>query len=181
MNLDHLVERLKKNRKDEQAQSALYTELLPDLVSWYERHGFSPHDSEDLAHDAIFKIIEKIKQCRYEPNKFIWTVAKNIARDKWRAPKISSYDSNKDTRRSEETPQYDPMEGCVAAGLARFQNEEGGERAAVIAWRIDNVSPKDIAQRIGRSYDATRQFIMQSMKKFKPFVMHCFDRPGEES
>jgi len=95
VNLDHLVERLKKNRKDEQAQSALYTELLPDLVSWYERHGFSPHDSEDLAHDAIFKIIEKIKQCRYEPNKFIWTVAKNIARDKWRAPKISSYDSNK--------------------------------------------------------------------------------------
>ena len=109
------------------------------------------------------------------PMGWMMVIAKNKAKDFWRKNKNSSvpFDEELDERLHVPLDREESLESCVSNGITEFQKQEGPDRAAVLAWKISGVSLQDISKRLNRSYDATRQFVSQTYKKFKPFVMHC--------
>ena len=64
------------------------------------------------------------------------------------------------------------VQDCVAKGLERFAAEEP-ERAYVIDLYADGIGLQEIADRIGRTYGATREYLSQCRKRVPPFIKHC--------
>ena len=63
-------------------------------------------------------------------------------------------------------------EECVTQGLARFALAEP-DRAYAIELVVEGVEGNEIADRIGRTYTATRQYLTQCRKAFAPFIKDC--------
>ena len=63
-------------------------------------------------------------------------------------------------------------EECVSKGLKDFELTDP-ERAYALGLFIEGVDGKEIAERIGRSYDATRQYLKQCREKISPFISNC--------
>lgn len=73
------------------------------------------------------------------------------------------------------TGEPDParlFEDCFEKGLARFKLEEP-ERAYAIALVVEEIDQREIAERIGRKYGATREYLFQCRQRLKPFTQHC--------
>ena len=73
------------------------------------------------------------------------------------------------------TGKLDPArlaEDCVAKGLARFAIEDP-ERAYAIELVVEGVEGHEIADRIGRKYGATREYLSQCRQHLAPYIRHC--------
>ena len=62
--------------------------------------------------------------------------------------------------------------GCIQEQLAKFREAEP-KRAEVIELLLKEFNTEEIRLIIGRSYGATREFMSQCRKKFKPFIEIC--------
>ena len=56
--------------------------------------------------------------------------------------------------------------------LAKFREAEP-KRAEILEFILEGFSTEEIRLIIGRSYGATREFMSQCRKKFKPFIEIC--------
>lgn len=63
---------------------------------------------------------------------------------------------------------------CVAAGFEAFAGLEP-ERAHALGMQIDGQSITFIADCLGRTLAATKEYLSQCRKKIKPFLEHCRD------
>ncbi len=76
----------------------VFCEFYPRLRSYFLSQGFSPEDGEDLSQSALWNVYRSQGQFRAEGSYAAWvyTVARNVARDEWRrrgrAPEIDSLD-----------------------------------------------------------------------------------------
>lgn len=61
---------------------------------------------------------------------------------------------------------------CVCAGLEAFSKEHP-LRVHVLEMKMDGASDKEISIKIGRTISATREYLNQCRKKFRPFITHC--------
>jgi RNA polymerase sigma factor (sigma-70 family) len=61
---------------------------------------------------------------------------------------------------------------CVALGFETFANQDP-ERARVLGMQMDGHPIAEIAECIGRTVAATREYLSQCRKKITPFIMHC--------
>ena len=80
-------------------------------------------------------------------------------RDQSRSPKIM--DEKGQTR-----------SGCIQEQLVKFREAEP-KRAEVIEFILKGFSTEEIRLILGRSYGATREFMSQCRKKFRPFIEIC--------
>ena len=62
--------------------------------------------------------------------------------------------------------------GCVQEQLAKFR-ESDPKHAETLDFILNGLSPEEIRLVIGRSYGATREFMSQCRKKFRPFIEIC--------
>ena len=62
--------------------------------------------------------------------------------------------------------------GCIQEQLVKFR-EADPERAEVIEFILKGFSTEEIRLILGRSYGATREFMSQCRKKFRPFIEIC--------
>ncbi len=76
----------------------VFCEFYPRLRSYFLSQGFSPFDAEDLSQTTVWNVYRSEGQFRGEGSYAAWvyTVARNAARDEWRrkgrAPEIDSLD-----------------------------------------------------------------------------------------
>jgi RNA polymerase sigma factor (sigma-70 family) len=61
---------------------------------------------------------------------------------------------------------------CFEQGFARFKEIEP-ERAKVLSLQLDDLSIEKIAEKIGRTNGATKEYLSQCRKKLAPYVEHC--------
>ena len=64
------------------------------------------------------------------------------------------------------------VDDCVTKGLAKFASKDP-ERAYALELVIEGVDGKEIADRLGRTETATRQYLTQSRKHIAPFIQDC--------
>ena len=65
------------------------------------------------------------------------------------------------------------VELCVSNGLKLFAKEHP-DRAYVLEMVVEVVDSEQIAERLGRTYDALRQYLMQCRKYLKPYIENCY-------
>lgn len=73
---------------------------------------------------------------------------------------------------SEERNNSVKLVECVTEGLKNFTDVDP-ERAYALELVVEGVDGKEIAKRIGRSYDASRQFLTQCRLHFAPYIEKC--------
>ena len=64
------------------------------------------------------------------------------------------------------------MLDCVKKGFALFKKTDP-DRAQVMLWDVEGLDGNEISERIGRTYDATRQYLTQCRKALAPYIKHC--------
>ncbi len=150
---------------------------------FYSRFRSAP--SEDLMQETFVQIVRKLQQ--YEGrgpfDAWIWTVARNIALEYLRKPAIVSENQNVSidddgcpalAYHSDDISTRD----CVRQGILEFWSSEP-QRAEVLSRSvIEGWSIRELADFLGRTPAATREYISQCRKKIKPFIAHCLEHIG---
>jgi DNA-directed RNA polymerase specialized sigma24 family protein len=61
---------------------------------------------------------------------------------------------------------------CVTDGIYDF-SADYPDRAKALEMQLDGEDIASIAQRIGRSVTATKEYLSQCKKKLTPYIEHC--------
>ena len=178
-------------RNKELAMNALYHKKSAEFRRYFVRRGLSREQAEDLIQDTFFKIFLNANKfagdSSFSANTWMWTIAKNRMRDHFRATRQHN-DISLDDELSDDgsrvgieweiavddplNPAEQTVQDCVAHGLENFA-EDHVDRACALEMQMDDESVASIAQRIGRTVGATREYLSQCKKVLKSYIEHC--------
>ena len=180
-------------RKQEMALHALYRKAAE-----FRRHfvfkGLAREQAEDLMQDTLVKIFRGAKNFTGDggfgdasANAWMWNIAKNSMRDYFRSARPSddislddeALDDGARSRIEWEITVKNPhnsaeqtVRDCVAQGLEQFAADHA-DRARAIEMQMDDESIASVAQRIGRTVGATKEYLSQCKKVLKTYIEHC--------
>jgi RNA polymerase sigma factor (sigma-70 family) len=159
----------------------IYNRWGPAMKHYFIRKGCSIKDADDLFQDSVVKIWSAAGQFKASgpATSWVWTIARNTLNDH--------------LRKALRLPESEPLNGdegdaiiiapniydaeaeaddCVSEGLKRFAQQDPDRAYALELWTAD-LDLREIADRIGRSYGATRQYLMECRKKLRPLLEPC--------
>ena len=173
---------------------ALYRELGPRI----RRHALHKKLPPDVASDVVQQVFERllsgVGSFRGESlfTTWVWGIANNVIREQYRQRHMQPLpddgpDSEADDGTHEHKPRVQPElsywpamedEVCMQKALAAFAGSYP-ERALMIEFLVDGWSITELAQYLGRTEGATRQYLSECRKKLAPYVQACRDcEPG---
>jgi len=155
--------------------------LRKEFIGFVIKSGINEEDSRDLVQEfSIDKLCmqsNSIKDIEFART-WMYQVLRNMINDKGRILK-----KNREVPFDEDRDQYQAPKileenqtrsGCVQEQLAKFREAEP-QRAEVIDLIQKGFNTEEIRLIIKRSYGATREFMSQCRKKFKPFIEICIE------
>lgn len=184
-------------RSQSQALKALYNAKAASFKRWFVHKGVHPDAAEDVLQDTIVKIFKNA--CSYHgqggfsdasANAWMQKIAFSCMQDHFeKVNRIkqthTSYDDlpdptivesdrvladrTYDTTHSADTQSVNE---CIAAGLEDFAAEQP-DRYAVLMAQLDGEDIASIANRIGRTVGAAKNYLYECRLKLKPFIEHC--------
>ena len=180
---DEVLRLIHEGATDEQhlALDVIYWRWATPIKHFFLNRGCPPKDCEDLLQEVIIKIWRGASSFRQrgQASSWIWTITRNTLNDHYRQearrPLTSSLDPE-DVRHEGHAPApYDhDRDDCIAQGIARF-SEAYPDRADALEMWSAGIDHQMIASYLGRSYGATRQFLLECRKKMRPFLDPCLD------
>ena len=167
--------------------TVLYRLMAKRMLRFFVLNGASGQEAEDLLQETFIKVFEKATT--YSGNgsakSWIWQIARNILTDQFRnrgriaAHQVIFDDDDSWSQLLEATPGPDPvnddeesMRDCVQRGISAY-GMQMPDRAYVITLYMEGSAIAEIADEIGRSIKATKQYLFQCRKKLKPFIEDC--------
>lgn len=163
----------------------LYQEKGREFGRFFVAKGLSHADADDVLQETMLKVLKQAASFRGEGTvtAWLWQIARNALIDHQRQKMRNTEDTLDDTqwRDAEDVPgmhTIDPLQpakavdDCVTKGLAKFAKKEP-DRAYALELVVEGVDGKEIADRLGRTETATRQYLTQSRKHIAPFIEHC--------
>ena len=165
------------------ALEALYANPGKEFGRFFMHRGVNFADAEDLLQEAVIKILKGASSFNgrdaQSPNPakaWMWQITRNALSDHFSRCATRS-EQSLDEDMLEHIPidlpdQSRAAEDCVTKGLARFALKDQ-ERAYVLELVVEGVDGHEIANRINRSYDATRQYLTQCRQHIRPFIENC--------
>jgi RNA polymerase sigma factor (sigma-70 family) len=164
----------------------LYVALAGRLRRYYARHGASAAEADDWCQETFVRIIRGVGEFRGGEGEFmpwIWTIARNVARDAYRRS------SNRDTLDLDDLEAADEPADAAADTFATIERESEADcvrrafqafaqdhpsRADCLSWlATDRMDIAAIAGVLGRSAAATREYLSQCRKKLRPYLEPC--------
>ena len=152
-----------------------------EFVRFTMKSGINKEDARDLVQeftiDKLYMQSDSIKDIEFART-WMYQVLRNMVNDKGRILK-----KNRDVPFDEDRDQFQAPKileenqtrsGCVQEQLAKFREAEP-QRAEVIDLILEGLSTEEIRLIIKRKYGATREFMSQCRKKFKPFIEICIE------
>ena len=198
MNEEEMINSIKSGgRGQELALQALYRKSV-EFQRRFVSKGLSHQLAEDLKQETIIRIFRGAANYSggqgfgdSSANSWMWSIARNVMIDHLRAKKIKedlikevsiNDDSITDASKLEleiELASKNPHafigqtpEDCVAKGFEELA-AEFPDRARVLEMQMEGEDIASIANRIGRTYFATKEYLSQCKKKLAPFIEHC--------
>lgn len=186
---ENLVQSLRIAEKRRAGVQDLYQVMGSRVCHYLEGKGLQPADARDLTQDIFIKVIRHLDDFRGDAKGFpawVWAITRNTLKDAQRLRKPMQSISDPD---DPETPtlEADPEQGpeqiierdsladCVRRGFRRFL-EQYPDRAQCLAWlATDSLDIPAIADQLGRTLGATREYLSQCRKKLKPFLEPCYE------
>lgn len=165
----------------DQAIEALYWRWAARLKRYFIAHGAGPGSCEDILQETFLKIWRGASGLKDSERaaSWIWTIARNTHTDHVRrlarAPRMESIDPENSLHEPKAEDAYDvETDDCITRGLDLFADSHPERAYALELWST-GMDLQSLSEVIGRSYGATRQFLLECRKKIRPFLSPCFE------
>ena len=150
-----------------------------EFIRFTMKSGINKEDARDLVQeftiDKLYMQSDSIKDIEFART-WMYQVFRNMINDQGRMlirSREVPLDENKDQAYEQRT--YDKnqaLSDCVQEQLKIFREKEP-KHAEVVEFILKDLNTEQIRLIIGRSYGATREFMSQCRKKFRPFLEIC--------
>ena len=174
-----IVRLLVDNRSDEALKLFEKYGFRKEFICFAMKSGIDYEDARDLVQKFIIDNLcmksDSIKNIEFART-WMYQVFRNMINDQGRMlirNREVPLDENKDQAYEQKT--YDKnqtLTDCVQEQLKIFREKEP-KHAEVVEFILKDLNTEQIRLIIGRSYGATREFMSQCRKKFRPFLEIC--------
>jgi len=165
----------------EHAITELYQYYALPFKRYFIKHKISHTDADDLVQETFINIVKYCKSFRGEcPIKmWLWKVARNCMLTFFRKQKPQHDDIDVLADMIEDPKaekDFGPtLEDCVKHAFIRFQEKHSERAEMLMLATIQGWSTQELTELLGRSLGATREYISQCRKHFKPYLDVCRD------
>lgn len=156
-------------------QSAAETEMValgrshrPALMAFFMRRIGSPADAEDLTQEVLVKLMEMSHAEVENPNAYIFRIASNLIRDRYRRHTVREAWQSEMLRRDDLAADYvDPLrllEGREAVGRIATVIAEmvPRTREILLLFRLERMRKREIADAYGISVSAVNKHLIKA-------------------
>ena len=180
-----LLHQIATGRMDVNSATAeLLRSFRQDVLKFFKFRGLSVSDAEDQTQNVLVKVWESAGTFRGDAMVRTWvlTVARNSLYDFWRSRKRQPLDPDGNDELPhvrDESPTVDAAldqhswEDCYRREFARFAQDHTERAEAIRRQVVDGWSTQDIADFLGRTPGAARQFLAQSKLKLEQYLDRC--------
>lgn len=144
-----------------------YDELIG---TWVRKLG-SRHDAEDIAHDAVVRMLESDGAAVLQPRAYFHQTARNLATDAWRrhaAHEHVSIDAIEEFAAEDSDPHAALRATRMVAAIEAALAELPLKCRQVFVWqRIDGLSQAEIARRMGLSKNMVEKYMIRAMRHLR--------------
>lgn len=163
----------------------LYNHKAKSFGRFFMSRGLDKASADEVVHETLLKILKQAAAYKDygSANSWMWQIARNeltdyfrfIKREKNNIKNIQDIKLTDPNDGLEDLGATDPSraaEDCVTQGLLRFEKVDP-DRAYAIQLVVEGVDGREIADRIGRTYTAARQYLTQCRQHLAPYIKDC--------
>ncbi len=181
IDLPALFTRIAAGGKDASfALKDLYDAYARRLLGLMRSKGFSLEEAEEIVQESFLKLYQAGSSLESvdSPKAYLYRIVHNASTDYLRRKKRSSAEIGTEPAELAEavdanvpdSGSYDGFVDCFEAAFGSFE-EDAPDRAYVVRLAIiEGMSGQELADAIGRSYGAAREFLSQTRKKFQQLL-----------
>jgi RNA polymerase sigma-70 factor (ECF subfamily) len=146
---------------------AYYEELIG---TWLRRSG-NRHQAEDIAHDAVVRMLEADSGSIQQPRAYLHQTARNIATDAWR--RDTAHESVPlDGIEEPFAADGDPDAACRTSEMVSALEAALGElplkcRQVFVWQRLGGLGQAEIAERLGLSKNSVEKYMIRAMRHLR--------------
>lgn len=165
-----------------EALKPLYHYYAPRFRAFYLRRGLAHADADELCQEAFIKIARSTGAAGIirSPRAWLWRVARSVMLDFLKRSNVeqSVDDWSELVEPEDQQARFDEQLGlkrCVEKQFAEFSRRHT-EGSQVVSWAVvEGFTAVEIAELIGRSHGATREFLSQMKKHLRALLRVCDD------
>jgi len=179
------IRQLMTGRNVEESFFWIFRRYHSAVSRFFSRRGFSPEDCRDLAQDVFFAVYVGVKNLRSEAAFVTWlfSIANNVALRHWERQKKNSklhLVSVRDAEAGDASAELDNVAAAEPDQLNRMLHIErvevvgkalrtlpGREQACLRASLLEDLSYKEIGQRLGISENTVAVHVHRGMKAIR--------------
>ena len=175
----------KGGRAAELALRALYDGYAQHMLRFFVYSGVSGDEAKDIFQEVVVRLVRYADRYNGDgaARSWIWQIARNCLTDhqrrtgRWSEHVVivdhEEWDHIADTKEASLMCEAGwTVDECVSRGLEVFGSQMP-ERALALTLQMDGFSVSEIAERLGRTAAATKEYLSQCRKKIQPFIAEC--------
>lgn len=176
-----IIQLFREGRSDEALVLFEKYGFRKEFICFAVTRGIDYEDASDLVQkfiiDKLYMKSDSIEHIEYART-WMYMVFRNMINDQGRVlikNREVSLDEAKDQSYEEASGEKNQTRSdCVQEQLKIFRDKDQ-KHAEVMDYIMKGFDVEEVRLTIGRSYGATRQFMSQCRKKFKPFLERCLE------
>lgn len=166
------------------AIAELYRVYRLRVLAHLLRSGLSPDAAEDVLHAVFVKVAEHAGQWQGTgpAGAWLWTIVRNARTDMFRVqPREIDVDEEVWRAIAEQVASdasgssSQAVQRCVHRAFQRFAWEHPERAEALRLLHLEQWSIAQVAAFIGRTAGATKEFLSQCRRVFRPYLQPCLD------
>ena len=175
-----IIQLLREGRNDEALMLFEKYGFRKEFIGFAMKRNINYDDASDIVQkftiDKLYMQSNSIKNIEFART-WMYSVLTNMVNDQGRILKKNREVPLDEERDQSQSPKImneksQTRSGCIQEQLVKFREAEP-KRAEVIEFILKGFSTEEIRLILGRSYGATREFMSQCRKKFRPFIEIC--------
>lgn len=155
--------------------ATIWTDFHKELKAFIQNKTRNTADTDDILQDVFIKIIQNFDKVNQSENlrHYLYGIVRNAVNDHFRNRKpIPESDDIKEELTEEETQTLNTTvaECCIKPFINKLPEQY---REALLITEFQNVSQKDLAEKIGISYSGAKSRVQRGKEKLKELILDC--------
>ena len=173
---DELIPALNDAVHRRQATLFLHRRYAHRFMLYLQRRGLDHAQAEDAVQEAFIRILKNAQRftAQGQGRAWLWTLARSAFLDELKKrPQAQSVEPEQALMHAPDVASQVHYQDCVHGQLQRFVQAYPEAGQAVMWAAADGLKTAQIAQVLGRSAGATRQFLSQARKRLREYMEPC--------